>query len=318
MTAINALRQGFKLARRSRSVVWILLLANLAVAALAALPIYQGILRSTGHSLMSETLATGFSTDWFTDFAFNNSGSLARYAQIILFFGVLSLPVNSILAGGVLGRFLAPDQSYAAGDFFRSARRYAWRMLWLMAIGLFCYWAVLRVVHVGLGHRADVWFENSIDDRPVFWAKLGVAALTVLGLGFVNLVLDFARVRLVMDEGTGVLQAFLASLGFSLARFGRAVVVYVLPMLCGIALLGIYRLVVPWSAIYTTGYTGSLQQYREPFVLALLFLGQQLIMFGRYWFRVATWAGEWSLYAGLRLPAAGRPASPSDEPIAES
>ncbi len=310
MNARSALKQGFGLAWRSRSVVWILLLVNLAIAALAALPIYQGILRFSGHSVVSDTLSTGFSTDWLTDFAFNSPGSLSRYAQVILWFGLLSLPVNSILAGGVLGRFLTPDQAYTAGDFFRSARRYAWRMLWLMVIGLVCYWAVFRVVNQGLGHRADRWMEDWLDERPVFWVKLGVTALVLAGLGFVNLVLDFARVRLVMDEGTSVLQAFLASLGFSLARFRRAVTVYALPSLGGVALLIIYRLVVPWSAVNTTGTAGSLEQVREPFVLALLFLGQQLIMFGRYWFRVAAWAGEWSLYSGLR------PEVPPDEPAA--
>ena len=310
MTAISALRQGFRLAWRSRSVVWILLLANLAVAALAALPIYQGILRSTGHSLMSEALATGFSTDWLTDFKINYPGSLDRYARVILYFALLSLPLNSLLSGGVLGRFLNAGGTYTTGDFFRSTRRYAWRMLWLTAIGLVCYWGIFRLFQVALGHRVELWLQDTIDDRPVFWANLGIAGLTVAGLGFVNLVLDFARVRLVVDDETGVLQAFLASLGFSIARFGRAFIVYVVPILCGIALLGVYRLVVPWSAVNTTGQAGSLQNYREPFVLALLFLGQQLIMFGRYWFRVAAWAGEWSLYAGLR------PKPPADEPAA--
>lgn len=300
MNSRTALKQGFGLALRSRSVVWILLLVNLALAALAALPIYQGILRFTGHSLISETLVSGFSADWLTDFSMNNPGSLDRYARVILWFGLLSLPVNSVLAGGVLGRFLKPEESYSVGDFFRSTRRYAWRMLWLMVVGLVCYWVVFRVIHQGLGHRADLWMRDWLNDRTVFWVKLSVTALVLAGLGFVNLVLDYARVKLVMVEGAGVIQAFLSSLGFSLGRFRRAVTVFAFPSLCGIALLVLYRLVVPWSAINATGSAGSLDQYREPFVLALLFLGQQLVMFGRYWFRVAAWAGEWSLYASLR------------------
>ena len=183
-------------------------------------------------------------------------------------------------------------------------------MLWVMVIGLVCYWAVFRVVNQSLGHRADRWTQDWLDERPVFWVKLGVTALVLAGLSFVNLVLDFARVRLVMDERTGALQAFLASLGFSLVRFRRAVTVYAIPSLGGVALLVLYRLVVPWSAVNAAGSAGSLQQYREPFVLALLFLGQQLIMFGRYWFRVAAWAGEWSLYSGLLSK------TPPDEPAA--
>jgi hypothetical protein len=301
MNSRTAIKEGLKLARRSRSVVWILLLVNLALAALAALPIYNGILRFTGHSLMSKTLASGFSPGWLTDFAFNSPGSLGRYAGVILWFGLLAIPVNSVLAGGVLARFLAPERKYSMGDFFRNTRLYAWRMLWLMVVGLVCYWAIFRVVNQWLGHRADLWTQDWLSDRSVFWVKLGVTALVLLGLTLVNLVLDYARVMLVSVEGTSVLEAFLASIGFSLGRFRRALTVYALPSLCGVALLVVYRFIVPWSAVNATGAAGSLEQYREPLILALLFLGQQLIMFGRYWFRVATWAGEWSFFSSTRL-----------------
>lgn len=310
MHSRTALKQGFRLAWRSRSVVWILLLANLALAALAALPIYQGILRFTGHSLMSERLAVGFSVDWLTDFIFNSPGSLSRYASAILWFGLLAIPVNSVLAGGVLGRFLTPDQKYSTADFFRNTRRYAWQLLGLMVIGLVCYWAVFRLVNVSLGNRADHWTRDWLSDRSVFWVKLGVTALVLACLAFVNLVLDYARVRVVMEEGTSVLEAFIASIAFSLARLRRAATVYALPALGGVALLGVYRLVVPWSAVNATGTAGSLAQYREPFILALLFFGQQLVMFGRYWFRVATWASEWNFFSGTR------PQVPEDAPTA--
>jgi hypothetical protein len=310
MNSRTAIKQGFALAWRSRSVVWILLVANLVIAALAALPIYQGILRFTGHSLMSERLAAGFSPDWLTDFTFNSPGSLGRYAGVILWFGLLAIPVNSVLAGGVLGRFLAPERKYSTGDFFRSVRRYAWQMLGLMVVGLICYWGVFRLVNQMLGHRADLYTRDWLSDRSVFWIKLGVAALVILALLFVNLVLDYARVMLVSVEGISVLEAFLGSIGFSLGRLRRAVTVYALPSLGGIALLVVYRFAVPWTAVNATGGAGSLQQYREPLILALLFLGQQLIMFGRYWFRVATWAGEWNFHASTRPPA------PEDEPAA--
>jgi hypothetical protein len=307
MRAREALKQGFRLARRTRQAVWVLLLANLGLAALAALPIYRGILRFTGHSLMSSRLAAGFSVDWLTDFSFNSPGSLGRYALWIGLLALLAIPMNSVLSGGVLARFRHPEQNYSLGDFFRNTCRYASRLLWLAVVGLVCYWLVFWALNQGLGGRVDRWTRYWLDDRPVFWAKLGVVALVLVGLGFVNLVMDFARVKLVMEDGTGVLQAFLASLGFSIGRFRRAFIVYALPALGGLALLAVYRLVVPWHAVNATGIAGSLEQYREPFVLALLFLGQQLVMFGRYWFRVATWASEWSLYAGTR------PAAPLEE-----
>ena len=125
MSVGSSVRQGLSITRRTGSAVWILFLANLAIAALAGFPIYRGIQRFTGHSLMGRELARGFSVDWLTDFAFNSPGSFDRYATVIICMGFVSLALNSILAGGVLTRFKAPDLEYSLGDFLRDTGRYA-------------------------------------------------------------------------------------------------------------------------------------------------------------------------------------------------
>ena len=294
----SSVRQGLSIARRSGSAVGILFLANLAIAALAGYPIYRGIQRFTGLSLMGREMARGFSVDWLTDFAFNSSGSFDRYATVIVCLGFVSLALNSILAGGVLTRFKAPDLEYSFGDFFRDTGRYAWRLLRLLVIGLICYWIVLELLNDKLGHLVGHWSGDWADDRAAFCARLAVSLLVVLGLGFVNLVMDYARVRLVLEEGTGAIQAFLASLGFSLGRLRSAIGVYVVPSFLGLALLGLYRLLLPWGFINATIAGGP--HIRELLALASLFVIQQAVMFGRYWFRVATWASEWSYYSDAR------------------
>jgi len=303
VSARTAVRQGFTLARQARSAVWVLFAANMGLALVAGLPIYHGILHFTSHSLMSDKLATGFPVNWLTDFSFNSPGSLEHYAQFIGFLGLIALPVNALLAGGVLARFHHPEGPFRLGTFFRDCGRYAWRMIWLMAIALLGYWAVFHFVHAGLGKRVDHATFYWMDDRTVFLARLGVGILLLLALAFVNMVIDFAQVRMVFNQGSGVLESFLASLGFSIGHLPRAVAVYAIPSLGGLALLGIYRLVTPWHMINAAlgGHAGA--SYQASLALALLFIGQQLVIFGRYWFRVAAWASEWSLYASRRGPA---------------
>ena len=298
MSVGSSIRQGLSITRRSGSAVGILFLANLAMAALAAFPICRGIQLFTGSSLMGRELARGFSVDWLTDFAMNSQGSFGRYGMLIVWMGFLSLALNSILAGGVLTRFKAPDLKYSLGDFFRHTGRYAWRLLRLLVIGLICYWIVFKLLNEKLGQWVDQWTDNWADDRAVFGARLAISLLVVLGLGFVNLVMDYARVRLVLEEGTGAIQAFLASLGFSLGRLKAAIGVYIVPSSLGLALLGVYRLLFPWGFINATIAAGS--HVHVPLALAGLLVVQQLVMFGRYWFRVATWASEWALYSGAR------------------
>jgi len=149
-----------------------------------------------------------------------------------------------------------------------------------------------------LGQMVDRWTENWGDDRAVFWVHLVVSLLVLLGLGFVNLVMDYARVRLVLEEGTGAIQAFLASLGFSLGRLKAAVGVYIVPSFLGLAVLGVYRLLFPWAFI--NSHIASAPHLGQFLALAGLLVVQQIVMFGRYWFRVATWASEWAFYSGAR------------------
>ena len=118
-----SIRQGFRIVRRSRGAVFILFVANLLLAAIAGLPVYHGILNFTSHSLISRQLLTGFSYNWFTDFLFNNRGAIAQYAQIIMVLGLIAMPVNAVLSGGVLGRFLNPKEPFRLGAFFRNCAR---------------------------------------------------------------------------------------------------------------------------------------------------------------------------------------------------
>ena len=299
----SAFRQGFLLARRERAAVWILFAANLALAAIAALPIYKGILGFTGHSLIGTGLASGFSPDWFVDFSFNNPGMLERYANLIMNLGLLALPVNAVLAGGVLARFRTQDKPFSVGAYFRDCYRYAWPLLRLMLIGLVFYWIIFRILNVWLWKFADQRTLNTLDDRVYFWFHLGVGILLILGLALVNLVMDFAQVRLILVEGTTALEAFLSSLGFAITHLPRVILVYAIPSAAGLLLLIIYRLVVPWNIISSAVGTGREASSQELLALALLFIGQQLVIFARYWFRVATWASEWSYYEGFRFPA---------------
>ena len=305
MTCIEALKQGFGLARRGRRAVWVIFLVNLGLAALAGMPIYRGILVFTGRSLMGEQLARGFSFDWLADFAFNNPGALERYASIIAAMGLISIPVNTLLAGGVLGHLRALDSPFSVGVFFRDVTRYGWRLLRLMVLGLIGYWLVFRLANQSLGRFLDEGLFDWQDERAVLVVRLGAGLLLLVALAFVNLVMDYARVKLVMEDGTSAAGAVLGSLGFCIKRFRRAALVYAVPGLLGLALLGLYWLAVPWQLVYAESTPESFSQHREPLVVALLFILQQLVVFGRYSFRVAGWASEWSYFSASRRTAAG-------------
>jgi hypothetical protein len=112
--------------------------------------------------------------------------------------------------------------------------------------------------------------------------------------------MDYARLKLVLEDGTSAAGAFWSSLGFSLSRLRRTITIYAVPMVASVAVLGIYGLVVPWSLINAPAADSGFAQYHEPLAVALLFVGQQVVMFGRFWLRVAGWASAWSYYSTSR------------------
>lgn len=264
---------------------------------------------------MAQSLVRGFSADWLVDFSFNSPGSLHRYGIIILLIGLVAIPVNSVLAGGVIARFRESAQAASSPSFWHDTGRYAWRLLRLAVIALICYWIIFRVLHQALGEFVNDRTRGWLDDRPVFWVHLGAAIPLLLALGLVNLIVDFARVRLVMEDEMSALAAFLRSLIFSVRRLGRAVTVWAIPSLCGLAFLVLYRAVFPWHLVnsmattlsYPTGKSAASAHYQIPLAFIIIFAVQQIVIFGRYWFRAATWASEWKLYAGER------PAPPAEE-----
>jgi hypothetical protein len=249
---------------------------------------------------MGQKLLTGFQVEWLTDFSVNSPGSLDRYAEFIALVGLLAIPINSILAGGVLSRFRFPEAPFSLGGFFRDTGRYFWRLIRLMLLGLVCYWIAFRVLNQWLGHWIDERTYDWQDERTVFVVRASLWLLLFAALGFINLVTDYARLKLVLEEGSSAAGAFLNSMGFVLSRLRLTFTVYVVPTAASAALLGIYWLMVPWSLVNAPASDAGIVQYQEPLAVALLFIGQQIVVFGRYWFRVAGWASAWSLYSGAR------------------
>ncbi|MGH9454413.1 MAG: hypothetical protein ACRD2O_10650 [Terriglobia bacterium] len=297
MNSGAALKQGFGLMPQARRAVWLLFLANLVVAAVAAWPIYDGIQAFTAHRDAARTLSLGFSADWLTDFAMNQKDVLDRYAGFAEAFGLITIFVNTILAGGVFGSFRPQGFAGFHESFWNNAGHYAWRLVRLMLLGLIGYWIVFRLLNEALGEAVLHWTADWQNEPSVVWMQVGAGILLLIALGLLNLVMDFSRVKLVKEEGSSALEALWGAFGFCFSRLGKALVVYAIPSLGGLALLGVYVLVIRWAHAGHVAGDISGHGRHDPLMILALFLLQQAVILGRYWFRVATWASEWSLYA---------------------
>ena len=280
----TVLRRGFSLACRRWTVARLVLIMNLILAAVVAMPVYYAVSEFTGHSRMATALLEGFSPEWFTDLQRNRPDWLSLMARTTLAGGLFALLFNALLAGGMLGSFRDPEQNYSVKDFFQAVVHNAGRLLRLLLLGLFCYWLVFWLVNV---KARAVLGRLTTDEVNELWsarADVFLGVLLVAGLLYLNLILDFARLRLVLGDKRSAVESAVFAFRFVHRNWVRSLTVYTVPGLCGLILLGLYLA------------TASQLSVSNLWLAGLLFLIQQGVMFGRYWFRMAAWAGEWALF----------------------
>ena len=163
------------------------------------------------------------------------------------------------LSGGIIDR-LARDARSPAPRFFAACGACFLPLLRLTLITLVSYWAVLTYVAPALARVADGAGETT------HLALYGVLATTLFAL---SLILDYARVRLVVEDRRSAIGAIAASLRMLRAHFARMLGVQA----------AFWLLLVVWIAA-----RGAVAQSALPpdagatsFTLALLFAGGELL-----------------------------------------
>ena len=163
------------------------------------------------------------------------------------------------LSGGIIDR-LARDARSSAPRFFAACGACFLPLLRLALITLASYWAVLTYVAPALAHIAEEAGETT------HLVLYGVLATTLFAL---SLILDYARVRLVIEDRRSAIGAVAASMRMLRAHFARMLGVQAL----------FWLLLVIWIAA-----RGAVSQAAPPpdgaaasLILALLFAGGELL-----------------------------------------
>ena len=331
MRAAAAFRDGI---RRVNGAPW--LVAGLClVTLLIALPLslaLRGLLEAHfGRSLAAAPAAAGASYQWWQEFAGQSSGLGATFAPSIIGFGAVLdnldallenapmaatiagattawLVVWSFLSGGVLDR-LARDRRTRSHGFFAAAGMHFWRFLRLGIVVWAVYGLLFGVVHAWL--FADL-YERMIRDLAVerTAAAIRFTLYAVFGaiLVLFNVIFDYARIRIVVEDRRSAVGAVAAGARFVRRHFGRVAALYLLNGLAFAALVALYGLLSP-------GAPGS-----GAAMWGVLLLGQAYIV-GRHYLKLVFYASQTALFQSA-LAHAAYTAAPAiewpDSPAAES
>jgi hypothetical protein len=312
----------------------LLLLGMCLVTLLVALPLslaLRGMIAThLGSSLAAETAATGTNYDWWQEFSAGTSGLATTFVPSIIGFGAVldnvtgladNLPmatsisvvvaawlvVWSFLSGGILDRY-ARNRPTRAHGFFAAAGTHFWRFLRLGILAFAAYFVLFEVIH---GLLLDDFYgrvtRNTTVERTGFLVRVACYAVFAILLVAVNLVFDYARVRLVVEDRRSAIGALLASLRF-VRRHPRAAFLYLLNASAFVLLAVLYALVVP-------GAPGS-----GLWMWVTIGVGQLYIV-GRHYLKLLFYASEVAFFQGALAHVAYTAAPPvvwPDSPAAEA
>jgi hypothetical protein len=305
-----------------------------ALTFLLALPlamlVRSQIAAQLGSSVVAASVADGVNNDWWSEFTAQATGLGTTFTPSIIGFAstldtlsrVLDaryppaalmwllggyLALWTFLSGGILDRYARQRPTHAHG-FFSASGRLFFRMTRLTLSGGAIYGFLFAYVHpwlfldlfpdvtrdLGVERTAFIW-------RVVFYTVFGLLLLTV------NVVFDYARIRLVVEDRRSALGAVLASIRFVWHHLFDVAALYALDALAFVLLLALWSVAAP--GVYGSGPA-----------LWLAFLAGQLYLLARLVIKLHFLASQTALFQS-RLAHATYTAAPAavwpDSPAAE-
>ncbi len=190
----------------------------------------QGIGRTFTH----EIVGFGGTLKILSDIADRQSLNPTLIAAAV-FYGVLWI----FLTGGIVDR-LARGRAVRTAGFFSACGAYVGRLLRLSIVMLAAYWMLFRYLHPFLlDHIYNHYTRNMTVELDGMLIRIALYIAFAAVLFVVNLIFDFAKVRMVVEDRRSVISALGASMRFLRRRPLRAFGLY---LLNGIGFLMVLRL----------------------------------------------------------------------------
>ncbi len=330
MSIREAWNDGWRRALRARWVLAGLWLLTLLLALPLAMTLRGMLADHLGSSLAAGPAASSVNLDWWNEFLAQAAGLGQTFVPSILGFAAVlknlstvadagTLPtviasvvtahmvISVFLMGGVLDR-LARDHTIGSYGFFAACGVFFFRFLRLGVIATGLYWVLFTQLHPLLFDTLLSRLTHDLTvERTAFFYRVAFYVVFGFVVVTVNVIFDYAKIRMVVEDRRSALGALTASLRFITRNDGAVYGLYLLNTLVFLIVVAIYAIVVPGAA---GGWLATLG----------LFVGQLYIVL-RVFLRLTFAASQISLFQS-RLAHAGYTARPipvwPDSPAVEA
>lgn len=327
----QALRDGIGRVAGAPALLAGVYLATLLLAAPLALALHGTIESHLGASVAADRVAEGVHWSWWEEFQAQAEGIERTFAPSIIGFAAplanlsaladgngppaallalvaLYIAVWAFLIGGILDR-LARCRRVTAAEFFSACGVHFFRFCRLAVVAGVAYWALFGLLHGWLFD--DLYGAATRDvtvERTAFLIRIALYLLFAAVLLPVNMLFDYVKIRIVVEDRRSVIGALLAAGRFVQRRPGATLGLYLLTSLLFVLVLAVYAAVAP-------GASGG-----GGWVWLTLIAGQAYIV-ARLAVKLAFYAAQTAYFqsqlAHAGYVAAARPVWP-DSPAAEA
>jgi hypothetical protein len=276
----TCLGHGLKGAAKRPALTTLLWGINLALGLLAAIPAWTWWRDSFSYAPAADTLLSAFNFAAYGDIGhYNRAAVSALLTTSVVAMVVVAGVLGALVFGGMLEILRSSDSRPFMHRFFRGAGHFFWRFLRLAI-----YTAIAAALATGLLAAALVPLLKPLDDSAWEPGWLVASAIRFVVIGAVLLIfllaLDYARIRVAVDDTRRAFRTWIASLGFVLRR---------VPATFGIVIVFAFLYAVLLAAY--VGYCAVAPVDTRLWILMLVGV-QQVVMWLRVGVRVASVGAE--------------------------
>jgi hypothetical protein len=324
----DALRDGLRRAARAPAILAGSFALTLAVSLPLAFALRDMLEAHFGRSLMADAALRGANYEWWQEFSAQATALGTTFVPSIIGFGAVLLNLSalldnvplvttivgvtgawlvvwSFLSGGIIDRF-ARDRPTRGRGFFGACGAHFPAIVRLGLIALAGYAVLFGWLHPLLFNTGYLRLTHELaTERTAFAIRVAFYLVFLCVLIAMNLVIDYARIRIVVEDRRSAIGALLAGGRFVRRHLGAAVALYLMNGVLFLALVAIYALVAPRATV--------------PAWLALA-IGEIYIVV-RHFLKLAFYASETALFQARLAHAsytAGPPMEWPESPAAEA
>ncbi len=298
---------------RVPKMVLFLFIINLFFSLLLVIPMYNSLKDSFGRSEAGSRMAKGFDYIWWEEFQDEAKGLETTFSPsvigkgailtnlesliqmrflslppILLVFGLFYIILHTFLAGGILTIFSQDAPGFTLKEFIQGAGSHFLRFFGLMLFSWVFIIAIGSLLQDALISILSGISSNSLSEVTPFFIGLGINALIFILLLFIQMVFDYARIKVVLEESRNILKSTLEALAFVFKYPFSTLGLFYLIFLIQVAVTVIYILLKE-----------IIPQSNFPWVLAA-FIIQQLFIFAVIWIRCLLYSSQMQLYKYMK------------------